>query len=293
MRYRALLERVSAGEFPRGNGACGYELVLPLTTDCRLDLQTWKRRWAGYPARRFGQGADERHGELWHDEDGWFLAFGHGEQSEVAAIVDDEGSFAAGASIAINECDGQTRQFRIVKLRRRSPASQRVLQLQDYCLDLASNGGVGGSGKLDLRLDDQFVQNIRAIILGLPWIWKSHFRRSPRMDRDTGGSASVVLLPDDRIHPLAFDPAAAFGAALPMAGHPHRLAAPGDVAPDARLVEITASGGRQRRNVQMLRLCRRWRHGWGRRGPCRIQGQAACQQHDRSKDELLHELSLR
>jgi hypothetical protein len=116
MRYRVVLELATSREFPSGSSACGYEMILPLAADCRLDLAAWQRRRHGSPVRRFWHDQREQHGELRHDRDGWFLAFGHGEETDEAVFEPDHEPFVSGTGIAITECDGQTRLFRIVAL---------------------------------------------------------------------------------------------------------------------------------------------------------------------------------
>ncbi len=115
MRYRVRLELASCREFPSGNSECGYDLLVPLTDDHYLDLDGWQRRRHGNPVRRFWVERDAR-GELRHDRYGWFLAFGHGEESDEAVFAREEMRFAAGEQIAIIEFDGQTRVYRVVAL---------------------------------------------------------------------------------------------------------------------------------------------------------------------------------
>jgi hypothetical protein len=115
MRFRVLLELASCREFPDGNRECGYDMLVPPTADHRLDLDGWQRRRHGNPVRRFWREQDAR-GELRHDRDGWFLAFGWGEDREEAVFARAETCFAAGERVAITEYDGQTRLYRVVAL---------------------------------------------------------------------------------------------------------------------------------------------------------------------------------
>jgi hypothetical protein len=116
MRYRLVFELFSTREFPHGNAACGCEMVLPLAADRRLDLEAWQHQRHGKKIRRFWHHQRVRYGELRHDPDGWFLAFGHGEQGDEALFERDEEVFEPGARIGITEFDGQTRSFLIVAL---------------------------------------------------------------------------------------------------------------------------------------------------------------------------------
>jgi hypothetical protein len=111
-----LLELVSSREFPGGNDACGYEMMLPLAPDCRLDLSAWERQRYGNGVRRFWLQQKEQHGRLRHDQDGWFLVFGHGENTDEAVFQSNRESATAGSRVAITEFDGQTRVYRVVAL---------------------------------------------------------------------------------------------------------------------------------------------------------------------------------
>ncbi len=116
MRYHVTLTLARSREFPLGNPRCFYELLVPLKEDRRLDLEAWNRHRSGNHARRFGFALGEGWGELKHDREGWFLAFGHGEASEEALFAETDRSFALGEAIPIIEWDGQIRIYRVVAL---------------------------------------------------------------------------------------------------------------------------------------------------------------------------------
>ena len=120
MQYRVLLELANSREFPGGNEACGYEMMLPLAPDRRLELSAWERQRYGNGVHRFWLHQKEQHGRLRHDRDGCFLVFGHGENTDEAVFESDRERFTAGSRVAITEFDGQTRVYRVVGL---APAS--------------------------------------------------------------------------------------------------------------------------------------------------------------------------
>jgi hypothetical protein len=121
MRYRVTLVLARCREFPGGDPRRGYELLVPLKEDRRLDLEAWKGRRHGNPVRRFSSGFGEAWGEL-----RWFLAFGHGEAGEEAFIAEDDGSFALGEEVPIIEWDGQVRIFRVVALAPELPSAGKA-----------------------------------------------------------------------------------------------------------------------------------------------------------------------
>jgi hypothetical protein len=115
MLYEVKLELTHSREFPNGNTACGYELMLPLTSDHRLDYRAWQQHRHGNSVCRFWP-KEEWRGELKHDRHGWFFAFGHGEARDEAILRRDDHRFIAGECIPITEFDGQTRIFRVVEV---------------------------------------------------------------------------------------------------------------------------------------------------------------------------------
>jgi hypothetical protein len=66
MLYEVGLEFAHSREFPSGNTACGYELMLPLTSDRRLDYRAWLQRRHGNSVCRFWP-KEEWRGQLKHD----------------------------------------------------------------------------------------------------------------------------------------------------------------------------------------------------------------------------------
>jgi hypothetical protein len=115
MLHEVRLELAHCREFPGGNTACGYELVLPLTSDGRLDYRAWLQHRHGSSVCRFWP-KEEWHGQLKHDRHGWFFVFGHGEASDEAILRCDDDRFIAGERTPITEFDGQTRIFRVVEV---------------------------------------------------------------------------------------------------------------------------------------------------------------------------------
>lgn len=114
MLYEVRLELAHCREFPGGNTACGYELVLPLTSDGRLDYRAWLQHRHGNGVCRVWP-KEEWRGQLKHDRHGWFFVFGHGEASDEAILRCDDDRFIAGEWIQIAEFDGQTGFFGLSK----------------------------------------------------------------------------------------------------------------------------------------------------------------------------------
>ena len=89
MLYKVRLELAHCREFPNGNAACGYELTLPLASDRRLDHRGWLQRRQRNGVCRYWP-KEERRGELKHDRQGWFFAFGPGDASDAAVLQRDD-----------------------------------------------------------------------------------------------------------------------------------------------------------------------------------------------------------
>ncbi len=53
MLYEVKLELAHSREVPNGNTACSYELMLPLTSDRRLDYRAWHQHRHGNSVCRF------------------------------------------------------------------------------------------------------------------------------------------------------------------------------------------------------------------------------------------------
>ena len=115
MLYEVRLELAHCREFPNGNTACGYDLMLPLTSDRRLDYKAWLQHRHGNSVCRFLP-KEEWRGELKHDRHGWYFAFGYGEARDEAVLRRDDDRFIVGEWIPITEFDGQTRIFRVVEV---------------------------------------------------------------------------------------------------------------------------------------------------------------------------------
>ena len=115
MLYEVKLELAHSREFPNGNTAFGYELMLPLTSDHRLDYRAWQQHRHGNSVCRFSaQGRVAW--QLKHDRHGWYFAFGYGEARDEAVLRRDDDRFIVGECIPITEFDGQTRIFGLSKL---------------------------------------------------------------------------------------------------------------------------------------------------------------------------------
>jgi len=116
MMRRVRLEVARSHEFPEGSNEHGYEMVLPLTPEGRLDREEWAKRRADAAIRRFW-GAAESRGRLKHDRRGWSLDFVPGTADDEVIFKGDEHRFVAGEYVSIKEQDGVTRTFRVAEVR--------------------------------------------------------------------------------------------------------------------------------------------------------------------------------
>jgi hypothetical protein len=126
MLYKVKLELALCREFPNGNTACGYELIVPLTSDHRLDYRAWLQHRHGNSVCRYWPKVEWR-GELKRDRGGWYFAFGYGEARDEAVLRRGDDRFIVGEWIPIIEFDGQTRIFRVVEIEPKPHRAEQVI----------------------------------------------------------------------------------------------------------------------------------------------------------------------
>lgn len=108
------LELARCHEFPEGSAMHGYELHLPITSDGKIDRESWPKYKYNSDFRRFWGGEEER-GRIRHGASGWILSFASAEPEEVIFRGDDH-RFATGEYVSITERDGITRTFKVASL---------------------------------------------------------------------------------------------------------------------------------------------------------------------------------
>ena len=116
-RVRAELAR--SPEFPEGSVHHGYELILPLDKDGKIDVEAWRKHRALCSVRRFWNGDDDEKGEeLTHTSHGhWSFSYPSGEVHREPIHRFEDHAFREGEYVSVRERDGRTYTFRIVAVK--------------------------------------------------------------------------------------------------------------------------------------------------------------------------------
>jgi hypothetical protein len=117
MLRKVRLELARTPEFPEGNPACGYELVLPLDRNGLLDASEWRQHPAACTVRRFWEGAEDEKGQLIHTRQrAWAFSYVEGEEDDEPLYRLETHQLKAGEYVSVREHDGITRPFRVVSV---------------------------------------------------------------------------------------------------------------------------------------------------------------------------------
>lgn len=114
MLRKVRLELARTPEFPDGNAACGYELVLPLDRHGVLDPREWRAHSERCTVRRFWPGQDDEHGRLIHTRHrAWAFSYAPGEDDDEPMFRLETHKLVPGEYVSVTEHDGVTRPFRV------------------------------------------------------------------------------------------------------------------------------------------------------------------------------------
>ncbi|HMM13199.1 MAG TPA: hypothetical protein PKA57_01125 [Parvibaculum sp.] len=115
--YRVHMVLARNDEFPEGSSRHGYDFVVPLDEQGRLDPASWKSHAKDCVVRRFWVGEEDQRGRLRHAGTNWFIDYDE-------TVVGDEEPFfkldrhavKTGEYLSVNERDGEAHTFRIVSV---------------------------------------------------------------------------------------------------------------------------------------------------------------------------------
>jgi hypothetical protein len=115
MLKRVRLELARGRDFPDGSTRHGYELVLPLGAQGRLDRAAWEDAPEVCTAHRFWEGEADAVGELVHpDARDWAFSYEPGDGDDELVPRLDEHVLRLNEYLSIRTHDGEIRTFRVV-----------------------------------------------------------------------------------------------------------------------------------------------------------------------------------
>ncbi|WP_082766392.1 hypothetical protein [Paramesorhizobium deserti] len=107
------LELAREKDHPEGDRTIGYDLVVPLASDGRLDPAAWKKGQTACRVRRFRPGEEDRIGHLRRKPGGqWFFDYVEGEEDDEIGFRLGEEHFAAGEYVSIRS-DGVMHTYQV------------------------------------------------------------------------------------------------------------------------------------------------------------------------------------
>ena len=113
---RLLLAREK--DHPGGEQNVGYDLLIPLDSEGRIDAADWKKHQAVCRVRRFSGDMEDRIGLLRRKPGGqWFFDFAEGERDDEIGFRLGEERFAVGEYVSIGR-KGEMHTYQIARVER-------------------------------------------------------------------------------------------------------------------------------------------------------------------------------
>ncbi len=117
---RIRLELARDPQHPEGSNRHGYEIVVPLDSQGRIDLEAWKDQRKDCRVHRFWAGEEDEVGHMVRTRGGhWAFHYdvdGDPDEDETGFRL-GEHVFKPGEYVSIKEHDGEMRTFRVVSVR--------------------------------------------------------------------------------------------------------------------------------------------------------------------------------
>ena len=114
------LELARDQDYPDGSSANGYEFVIPLNGDGRIDATAWRKVRERCRVRRFWEDEPDEQGHVIHRPGGtWAFHYdlqGDADEDEPGYKFDSH-IFRVGEYVSLREQDGAMRTFRIVSVK--------------------------------------------------------------------------------------------------------------------------------------------------------------------------------
>lgn len=102
-------------EFPEGSDKHGYDFVVPLDAEMRLDPAAWKNHSEDCVVHRYWENEEDQRGHLRHIGKGWVFDYDKGDTDDNEPFFKlDRHVVKVGEYLSVTEQDGETRTFRVV-----------------------------------------------------------------------------------------------------------------------------------------------------------------------------------
>lgn len=102
---------------PEGDFRHGYDLLIPLGDDARIDAASWREHRAATRIRRFRPGEADLVGVLARKPGGsWYFDYASGDRDDEPGFRFGDETFVPGEYVSIRENDGTMHTFRIVSV---------------------------------------------------------------------------------------------------------------------------------------------------------------------------------
>ncbi len=112
---RVRLELAREPDHPNGDSRTGYEIVLPLDSDRRIDPEQWHRHREACRVRRFAPGKADAVGRLARKPGGaWYLDYAQGTADDEAGFRLGDEHFVIGEYVSIADDRGHMHAYRVV-----------------------------------------------------------------------------------------------------------------------------------------------------------------------------------
>lgn len=111
------LELAREPRHPEGDPRHGYDILMPLAPDSRIDVAEWRSHRDATRVRRYRQGEADQIGRLARKPGGtWFFDCADGDSDNEPGFRFGDEAFVPGEYVSVREQDGQLHTFRVVSV---------------------------------------------------------------------------------------------------------------------------------------------------------------------------------
>ena len=115
---RIRIEVARSPDFPEGSPRHGYEMVLPLRPDGRIDEKTLKAAPEVATVHRFWEGDGDSVGQILHQGGKWMISYSEGDADDEALHRFADHQFREGEYVSVRAPEGGVEHaFKVVSVR--------------------------------------------------------------------------------------------------------------------------------------------------------------------------------